>query len=207
MNWITLPEAIMSFIGMDTLLIKVPLTGATERVQKEVSEILAKLAPIVAQRVVEGRSNASERLLDALLEGVTPHSADIKLARMQANAIQAIFDKSEWLTGQQIGELGRFSKSNFAAPANRWKNGRKLFAVEYDGKDRFPRYALDETYRPLPAVEGVLELLGLISPWRIAAWFESSNAWLDNRRPREVLAIAPEEVIAAAKEYRSGAHG
>jgi hypothetical protein len=49
--------------------------------------------------------------------------------------------------------------------------------------------------------------LGKISDWRIAAWFESSNAWLDNRRPREVLATAPDAVIAAAGQYRSGAHG
>ncbi len=192
---------------MDTILIKVPLAGTTAQVQKEVADILANLAPIVAQRVVERRDKASARLLDALLEGVTARGPDMKLARMQANAIQAILEHGEWFTAQQIGELGRFSKSNFAAPANRWKNERKLFAVEYDGQDRFPRYALDENYRPLPAVEVVLQVLGMISSWRIAAWFESSNAWLDNRRPREVLATAPEEVIAAAKEYRSGAHG
>lgn len=192
---------------MGNLVISVPLPGASTQVQKEVSEILATLAPIVAQRVVEARRKSSARLLDALLEGVTPRAPDMKLARMEANAIQAILEHGVWLTAHQIGELGHFSKSNFAAPANRWKNERKLFAVEYDGQDRFPRYALDENYRPLPAVEAILRVLGMISDWRVAAWFESSNAWLDNRRPREVLATSPEEVIATAKQYRSGAHG
>jgi hypothetical protein len=192
---------------MRNLVITVPLPGGTGQVQKEVSEILANLAPIVAQRVIEARHKSSARLLDALLEGVTPRAPDMKLARMEANAIQAILEQGVWLTAQQIGELGHFSKSNFAAPANRWKNERKLFAVEYDGQHRFPRYALDENYRPLPAVQAILLVLGKISDWRIAAWFESSNAWLDNRRPREVLATAPEAVIAAAQQYRSGAHG
>ena len=188
-------------------VITVPLPGATTQVRKEVAGILATLAPILAQRVVEARRNSSARLLDALLEGVAPRAPDMKLARMEANAIQAILEHGVWLTAPQIGELGRFSNSNFAAPANRWKNERKLFAVEYDGQDRFPRYALDENYRPLPAMEAILRALGMISAWRVAAWFESSNAWLDNRRPREVLATSPEEVIIAANEYRSGAHG
>lgn len=192
---------------MGNLVITVPLPGASARVQNEVREILATIAPIVAQRVVEARYHSSARLLDALLEGVTPRAPDMKLARMEANAIQAILEHGEWLTAQQIGELGHFSKSNFAAPANRWKNERKLFAVEYDGQDRFPRYALDENYRPLPAVAAILLVLGSISDWRIAAWFESSNAWLDNRHPREVLATSPEAVIAAAEQYRSGGHG
>lgn len=192
---------------MSNLNINVSLPRATPQVQKEVSEILATLAPIVAQRVVEARHKSSERLLDALLEGVVPRAPDMKLVRMEANAIKAILEHSVWLTAQQIGELGHFSKSNLAAPANRWKNERKLFAVEYDGQDRFPRYTLDENYRPLPAMEAILRILGMISNWRIAAWFESSNAWLDNRRPREVLATAPEDVIEAAKQYRTGAHG
>src|SRR6185312_4291266 len=128
--------------------------------------------------------------------------------QMQARAVQAVLEHGEWLTAEQIGELGGFSKSNLAAPANRWKQERKIFALPHQGQDRFPRYALDEAYRPLPAIETVLQLLGAISPWRMAAWFESSNAWLRNRRPRECVGLAPEEVLEAARHYRgSGTHG
>ena len=192
---------------METLDLKIPLPNASPTVRKAVADILTDLAPIVTQRVVEARDRASARLVESLLEGVTMRGPDMKLARLQANAIRAIVKNSEWLTADQIGELGRFSKTNFAAPANRWKNERKLFAIEYDGQDRFPRYALDENYRPLPAVKAVLAILGEISSWRIAAWFESTNAWLDNRRPRDVLAREPAKVIEAANEYLSNAHG
>ena len=192
---------------METLDLKLSLPSASPRVRKAVADILTDLAPIVTQRVVEARDKASARLVESLLEGVTMRGPDMKLARLQANAIRAIVKNSEWLTADQIGELGRFSKTNFAAPANRWKNERKLFAIEYDGQDRFPRYALDENYRPLPAVKAVLAIVGEISSWRIAAWFESTNAWLDNRRPRDVLAREPATVIEAAHEYLSNAHG
>jgi hypothetical protein len=30
----------------------------------------------------------------------------------------------------------------------------------------------------------VLKLFGPISPWRVAVWFESTNAWLGNHRPQ-----------------------
>jgi|APDOM4702015191_1054821.scaffolds.fasta_scaffold62627_1 hypothetical protein len=192
---------------MATVDLRLSLPNASPKVRKTVADILTDLAPIVTQRVVEARDKASARLVESLLEGVTMRGPDMKLARMQANAIRSIVEKSEWLTAHQIGELGGFSKTNFSAPANRWKNERKLFAIAYDGQDRFPRYALDENYRPLPAVEAVLRTLGMISSWRIAAWFESTNAWLDNRRPREVLGSAPEKVIDAANEYLSNAHG
>ena len=192
---------------METLDLKLSLPSASPAVRKAVADILTDLAPIVTQRVVEARDKASARLVESLLEGVAMRGPDMKLARMQANAIRAIVTNCEWLTAEQIGELGGFSNTNFSAPANRWKNERKLFAIEYDGQDRFPRYALDENYRPLPTVKTVLGILGEISSWRIAAWFESTNAWLDNRRPREVLAREPQKVIDAAHEYLSNAHG
>ncbi len=73
----------------------------------------------------------------------------------------------------------RLSPSNLAAPANRRKQEGKIFAVPYQGQDRFPRYGLDEAFRPIPGLESVLKLFGPIGPWRIAVWFESTNAWLD----------------------------
>ena len=56
-------------------------------------------------------------------------------------------------------------------------------------------------------MKAVLGILGEISSWRIAAWFESTNAWLDNQRPSDVLAREPAKVIEAANEYLSNAHG
>lgn len=85
---------------------------------------------------------------------------DVRHAQMQARAVQSVLEHTGWLTAEQIGELGGFSISNLAAPANRWKQERKIFALPRQGQDRFPRYALDEGYRPLPVMESILEALG-----------------------------------------------
>ena len=190
----------------------VTLTIATQDLpnefKPEVESVLRGLVPLVTSRVKARHRERLEQLVDVLTQDVKIREVDVRHAQMQARAVQAVLEHSEWLTAEQIGELGGFSKSNLAAPANRWKQERKIFALPHQGQDRFPRYALDEAYRPLPVVEAVLQALGAISPWRIAAWFESTNAWLANRRPRERVAHEPEGVLEAAQRYRSsGTHG
>lgn len=129
------------------------------------------------------------------------------LPQKKAKALEDVLENSEWLTAEEISERGKFSPSNLAAPASRWKQKGKIFALPYQGQDRFPRYGLDEAFRPIPDLESVLKLLGPISPWRIAVWFESTNAWLDSRRPRELLSSKPERVRRAARSYRNASHG
>jgi hypothetical protein len=191
----------------DTLTLRIPAQGLARELRAEVAKILQDLAPLVANQIEHQRQDNLNRLVAALTSGVVPREVDLRQAKMQANAIRAILRGAEWLTAAEIGQLGGFSSSNSAAPANRWKNERKLFAVEHDGQDRFPRYALDETYRPLPIMASLLAELGGISAWRIAAWFESTNAWLDGKRARELIATDPALVLAAVQAYRSGGHG
>jgi hypothetical protein len=98
----------------------------------------------VTSRVKARRRERLEQLVDVLTQDVRIRELDVRHAQMQARAVQAVLENSEWLTAEQIGELGAFSKSNLAAPANRWKQEGKIFALPYQGQDRFPRYALDQ---------------------------------------------------------------
>jgi hypothetical protein len=192
----------------DTLTFTIDAQDVPSEFKPEVEHVLRGLVPVVASRVKARRRERLEQLVDVLTQDVKIRELDVRHAHMQARAVQSILEHSEWLTAEQIGEFGGFSKSNLAAPANRWKQEGKIFALPYQAQDRFPRYALDEAYRPLPVAEAVLRALGAISPWRIAAWFESSNAWLKNRRPRECVPLEPEAVLEAARHYRdSGTHG
>jgi hypothetical protein len=135
-------------------------------------------------------------------------SADVlQDSKPRVDSILAILENSEWLTAKEIVKRGKLSPSNLTAPVNRWKQEGKIFAVPYEDQDRFPRYGLNEIFWPIPALESVLKLLGPISPWRIAVWFESTNAWLDNHRPRELLSNEPEKVLSAAEHYRNSSHG
>jgi hypothetical protein len=194
-------------MSRDTLVVRIPSADIPQDVKPEVESLLAELAPLVAARVKEKRQKDFQYLLDALVRGVKLRTLDISRAQKQAKALEAVLENSEWLTAEEIGERGKFSPSNLAAPANRWKQEGKIFAIPYQGQDRFPRYGLDEAFRPIPGLEPVLKLLGSISPWRIAVWFESSNARLDTRRPRELLGSEPEKVLRAAERYRNSAHG
>lgn len=186
---------------------KIPVNGVPRKLHSEVAKILEKLAPLVASEIGQRKQEQMRSLVTVLTQGVSLKEVDLRQARTQAASLRAILQNAEWLTATEIGKLGKFSRSNLAAPANRWKNEKKLFAIEHQGQARFPRYALDETFRPLPVMASVLIALGAISAWRMAAWFESTNAWLGNKRPRELIAFAPERTLQAALAYASGGHG
>jgi hypothetical protein len=84
-----------------------------------------------------------------------------------------------------------------------WQASGQIFAVEENGAEYFPLFALDPHahYRPYTVVEEVLRILGaLMSPWGIAGWFVATNRFLDDRRPQDLLAVDPVWVIDAAKD-------
>ena len=60
----------------------------------------------------------------------------------QAKALEAVLENSEWLTAEEIGERGKFSPSNLAAPANRWKQEGKIFAVPYVHSRLLPPHSI-----------------------------------------------------------------
>ena len=194
-------------MSSDTFVVRIPSADVPSDLRQEVESVLAELVPLITARVKERRKTDFQSLLEVLLRGVKLRALDIRRAQKQAKALEAVLENSEWLTAEEIGERGKFSRSNLAAPANRWKQEGRVFAVPYQAQDRFPRYALDEAFRPIPGLEPVLRLFGPISPWRIAVWFESTNAWLENHRPRELLGNEPEKVLRAAEHYRNPGHG
>jgi hypothetical protein len=197
----------VSIVKKQTLTVHVPGADVPREIRPEVTSILEGLVPLIAASIKEKRQTDYRLLLDVLLRGVKLRTLDIRRAQMEAKALQAVLENSEWLTAEEIGERGGFSRSNLAAPAHRWKQEGKIFAVPYAGQDRFPRYGLDESFRPIPALEQVLRQLSPISPWQIAIWFESTNAWLDSRRPRQMLGNEPESVLSAVERYRNASHG
>jgi hypothetical protein len=194
-------------MSTDTYIVRIPSADVPRDLKPEVESLLAELIPLVTARIKEKRQTDFKSLLDVLLRGVKLRTLDIRRAQKQARTLEAVLENSEWLTAEEIGERGKFSPSNLAAPANRWKQEGKIFAVPYQGQDRFPRYGLDEAFRPIPGLESVLKLFGPISPWRVAVWFESTNAWLENHRPRELLGNEPAKVLRATEHYRNSSHG
>lgn len=129
------------------------------------------------------------------------------LRREQLNA--QILADAEWLTAKELSEKAQFHNTNPSAGPHRWKSAGRVFALQLNGKDKYPEYALDEGYRPVPVVKQIISLFGnKKTSWGLAIWFGTPNSWLNGKKPKDVLKIMPERVLKAAQaEVDGGAHG
>ena len=124
--------------------------------------------------------------------------------RLLRRMTSAVLGGTHWLTPSELGAI--FHKDK--ALVVRWLKEGKLFAIDRDGHQEFPRYVFDDKGIPLAAVQQILQEFGQASPMRVASWFESTSATLNGRRPRELIATEPDSVIAAARLHALGpVHG
>ncbi|MGE9550352.1 integrase [Erwinia amylovora] len=138
-----------------------------------------------------------------------------RVARAERNARRLeqltarILEESEWLTARELSEKANFQNSNPSAGPNRWKSAGSIFALQLNGKDNYPLYALDEGFRPVPVVKQILSLFGeRKTPWGLAIWFGSANSWLEGSKPKDMLTTQPQRVLQAAQaELDGGSHG
>src|ERR1700730_3372513 len=113
-------------MSSDTFILRIPSADVPRDLKDEIQGVLADLAPLVTARIKEKRQTDFKSLIDVLLRGVKLRTLDIHRAQQQAKALEAVLENSEWLTAEEIGERGKFSPSNLAAPANRWKRYWKI---------------------------------------------------------------------------------
>lgn len=187
------------------LTVRVDVAAAAEvdpDLQEKISQVeqaLARIAPALIEAQEVQRQDKFDKLV-ALFVGeqdLTP--LDIVRARMKANALRAVYNGTEWLTAAQVAEFAGLGNANPSGTVNRWKQRGKVFALQDKGQDHYPRYLLDDHFQPIAAAAAVLAALVGFSADRLAAWFESRTGLLDGRRPRELLATAPAEVLEAAR--------
>lgn len=177
---------------------------------------IAKLAPETSLpdrarltlRVRSVINELEESSLQALVDASPVRRAVPAKAVLEARAINAVLNGTEWLTASQVGLRHRSDAVNPHASVSRWQKEGKIFSILHSGQRLYPKYIFDELGNPLPAVREVLNVLDGYLPFRIASWFESTNAMLAGKRPREVIGIDPQAVIAAATDHVVGAvHG
>lgn len=106
------------------------------------------------------------------------------------------------LTSQEVAELSQSQAKNRAAHAHRAKTENKLFAVEYQGDQRYPAFQFDaQTGKPKPIIKRILETLnGQWSGWQLALWFVTPNGYLDDQTPMDRLDASPEAVMEALRK-------
>ncbi|WP_249894564.1 hypothetical protein M1E08_10580 [Erwinia sp. PK3-005] len=148
-----------------------------------------------------------DRLAEALVppKPASPHI--IKEVAMLVKARKAVLESGDWLTAAELTELAQLSTANPSAQPNKWKKTGRIFAIHHNGVDYFPAYGLnkDEGFRPLKALAHVIEVFeSHKDSWGMAFWFLSANSFLGGKRPQDMLATQPEQVIAAARDEVQG---
>jgi hypothetical protein len=204
-------EVAMNLGNETALKIEVVLHRSPEQLAKLRSQLPALEASVtaaaehVADLTLDNYREAKDRAVEYFLQGAIMQPLDIRKARMMADAMRLIFAGTEWLTAEQIGTSSTFGAAPGsrdplragAARANRWKNENRIFAIQRDGKDWYPRYQFDESFTPLPIMKTIILEFGDAPRIEIAGWMESPNNYLDGKRPREVVRDAPGLVVEA----------
>lgn len=173
----------------------------------------AAVSAVIASMGIKAPGARARKVAGAAPKPVAP--SDDRQRRVERNALRReelnarILADSEWLSAKELSNKAQFKSSNPSAGPNRWKSAGRIFAVQLNGKDKYPGYALDEGYRPVPVVKQVISLFGeKKTPWGLAIWFGSANSWLGGNKPKDVLKTMPGQVLQAAQaELDGGGHG
>lgn len=161
--------------------------------------IVDKLLPDVRARHLERKI---EQLLDVLADTHDPMAEFHTAVAADNTAIrQRFMHEVETLSSAEVAARAGHEAKNRHQTAARWKAQARVFAVPYQGHDRFPTFQFDADGKPLPLIKKLLEVLPTSrTPWQTAFWFVSSNSWLGGPAPQEMLDDEAAVLEAAAHE-------
>jgi hypothetical protein len=192
-------------------VVAVAIAHATPREAAAMAETFANIADLVKTIVGNHHRQSLEAIVGALVPKAPPTPNELKEATMLARARTAVIDSGDWMTAAEIAAAAGFSSTNPSAQPNKWKRDGAIFAIRHNGVDYFPSYGLDPQtgYRPRKALAQVIRTFGETrDSWGLAYWFMSANSYLGGKAPRDLLALEPERVLAAAADECEGVlHG
>ncbi|MCY1364552.1 hypothetical protein D9M69_513600 [compost metagenome] len=132
-------------------------------------------------------------------------------AQMLNRAKQGVLESTQWLSRSDIARLTSVDGNGAADYLSEWLRERQIFSISHNGGEYFPSYALNGLagYRPIEAMTDILHAFGATKDsWGVAFWFASVNSYLGGKRPQDLLATDPDQVVAAAFDERQGVpHG
>lgn len=192
-------------------VIALKLEHANQGLALEFAEAVRLIAPLIVGRLVTRERATIEKLVDVLVPQVPIPEHLLTEARMNAQARAAVLASGDWLSAAQLSEVAGFSGQNASAQPHRWKREGRIFALRRNGSDFYPGYALDAdaNYRPVAGLAPILSVFGdELDEWDVAIWFASANSLLGGTAPKNLLAHAPDRVLAAAEDEMAGVlHG
>lgn len=175
------------------------LRGLTDKDLDDFHRLMSDVIGAALTVRLERREARHQQLVNLLVGDTTFRPVDMSRARLEAKAVRAIQQSTEWLTAAQIANLANLPTANPIAAVGRWKKQGRIFALRRYGKNYYPRYALGSDFRPVPVVRDVINVLADYHPELLAGWFDSTSRFLGGRRPRDVIAEEPARVLAGAR--------
>lgn len=198
-------------VADDEQVIAVTLAHGNARFAQTLAEAVKLITPLILLSLERRERETLDKLVDALVPQVPLPQHLLLEARMNAQARTAAFETTDWLTAAQVSEAAGFRGQNLSTQPNKWKRQGRIFAVNRNGTDYYPSYALDadEGYRPVEGLAPILKLFkGEMDDWDTAVWFASVNSFLGGETPKDLLQRAPKRVLAAAADEMAGVqHG
>jgi hypothetical protein len=185
----------------------VAVTFESENEVSVAAEVYRRVGEFLPQLIRDRQQDRLTRVIEALLPDVAPPGPALAQARMMVEAKRAILDSGDYIPASEVAKLADYSEINPSAQPNKWKREGAIFAIQHNGVDYFPLFALDAeaNYKPYPALKEVLTVFkGSKSGWSLAFWFAGLNSFLDDRRPQDLLATEPALVTAAARDEMEG---
>jgi hypothetical protein len=169
------------------------------------AEAMGKAIQVLDAAKVEASADV---IASTAVQFMQPDTSLVKERIHRLQTIQKVFAGADWLTAEQINQLQPKPPANTSMPAADWKRRRRIFSVNYGGKDYFAGYQFDDGGQPLPVIAELLKAFGGVADaWTIASWFHFPNAWLvehdesgsHNAAPKASLDRAA-DVLAAARK-------
>ena len=188
-------------------VIVLPVAQANAQHASLLAQTLASVMSFIDAALREQNEQTLKALVNAVVPKAPPEPTLLREAAMLARSRKAVLEGADWLTAAKLAELAGLSATNPSTQPNKWKRRRQIFAIHHNGVDYFPGYGLDPEadWRPRKAMKSVLEVFGDEKDgWGLAYWFLSANSLLGGKRPQDVLATRPEQVIAAASDEMEG---
>ncbi len=209
---------VMSGTGQDVIALlhkspnrrTVAVSFADDEQVAAAESVFQRVAEFLPQLIEQRQTDTLKKFVSIFLTDVAPSKAAREQARMLIDAKTDILNSGDFLPAAEVAKLAGFSAINPSVQPNKWKRSRDIFAIQHGRDDYFPLYALNpDDYRPRKQMAEILRIFGKAKDgWGLAFWFAALNSFLDDERPRDVLAVDPDRVIAAAKDEVAGVqHG
>jgi hypothetical protein len=177
----------------------VVLADLDPRLGEAVGRVVERLPALLREQ----RDALSARRIDELTRLLLPEDGfaevDRRVDEDNADLRARFLADVPCLDSARIHARAGSRSRNPSQTASAWKAKRRIFAVPFQGTDRFPAFQFDADGRPKPVIARILGVLpASFTPWQTAFWFVTGNGALDGRSPMDALDHRPDDVVRAA---------